>query len=171
MFCSQCGQKNPDNAEYCRNCGKKLPDIIEKDKKNSKDDIQDHLSPASQGRRFANYIIDTIGVYVFAFICGVGFYYIGLISDYTSESSYTILGWFLYFLYYLITESLWQKSIAKFITKTKVVTECGGVPEAKHIIKRSLVRLIPFDAFSFLSQYPVGWHDKWSGTRVIVDKK
>ena len=68
--------------------------------------------------------------------------------------------------------SIWSKTPAKFITKTKVITEYGEKPSFKTIFIRTLVRFVPFEAFSFLSpERPRGWHDRWSKTIVIDDIK
>ena len=72
-------------------------------------------------------------------------------------------------LYFIITEGVYQKSVGKFITGTKVVTATGGRPTFGQIVGRTFARFIPFEAFSFLSgSKPVGWHDSLSGTRVIM---
>jgi hypothetical protein len=45
----------------------------------------------------------------------------------------------------------------------------GGIPTRGQIVKRSLIRLIPFEPFSFLfRKQAIGWHDKWSDTRVVL---
>jgi hypothetical protein len=43
----------------------------------------------------------------------------------------------------------------------------GSPVDYSHILIRSLVRLIPFEHLSFVGSYPVGWHDRYSGTIVI----
>ena len=30
MFCSKCGEENPENAVFCRNCGEKLKEEVKK---------------------------------------------------------------------------------------------------------------------------------------------
>ena len=70
-------------------------------------------------------------------------------------------------MYYVFFESIWQRTPAKFLTKTKVVMVDGSKPDFKHILGRTLARLIPFDHLSFLSSHPVGWHDEFSGTLVV----
>jgi len=52
-----------------------------------------------------------------------------------------------------------------------VVDDQGAQPGVSSILRRSLSRLVPFDAFSFLGNYARGWHDKWSNTWVIDEKK
>jgi uncharacterized RDD family membrane protein YckC len=45
----------------------------------------------------------------------------------------------------------------------------GTKPTFQKIVIRSLVRIIPFEAFSLLSPNPRGWHDTLSDTIVIDD--
>jgi hypothetical protein len=48
-----------------------------------------------------------------------------------------------------------------------VVDENGNKPEYQTIMIRSLCRLIPFDALSFLGATSRGWHDSISRTYVV----
>jgi len=73
-----------------------------------------------------------------------------------------------HFFYCYIMEVRYQKTVAKFITKTKVVTSDGNIPGKGHILQRTFCRLIPFDAVSFLFTKN-GLHDRFSDTRVIKD--
>lgn len=57
------------------------------------------------------------------------------------------------------------QSVGKFITKTKVVSENGHIPTYKTLAIRNMLRLVPFDQFSFFGD--LGWYDKWSNTRVV----
>lgn len=70
-------------------------------------------------------------------------------------------------LYYVLLESTTGGTIGKFITNTRVVTLNGQKPPLKSIVIRSLVRLIPFEGFSFIGNYSNGWHDNLSGTAVV----
>lgn len=73
---------------------------------------------------------------------------------------------------YMISESLLKgKTVGKYLTKSRVLTDEGMVPDALTIIKRSLCRLIPFDALSFLGSDAYGWHDSISKTIVIDEVK
>jgi uncharacterized RDD family membrane protein YckC len=65
-------------------------------------------------------------------------------------------------------EIKFQKTIGKFITKTKVVKLNGEKPESSDIISRTFCRLIPFDRVSFLFMKN-GIHDFLSKTKVIKD--
>ncbi len=70
--------------------------------------------------------------------------------------------------YYTIMEIKFQKTIGKFITKTKVVNQKGEKPENSEIISRTFCRLIPFDRLSFILMKN-GIHDNLSKTKVIRD--
>lgn len=74
-----------------------------------------------------------------------------------------------YILYYTIFEIKYQKTIGKFITRTKVVTVDGKVPSATDIVIRTLCRFIPFDFVSFLFRRN-GFHDIFSKTKVVKDR-
>ena len=135
---------------------------------------------ASQGLRFVNLILDNILIQVVSGAVGFG---VGMIfattltiSDGTlspsDETSLELIGFFVGVFtavgYYVFTEAIFQRTPAKFITGTMVVTEDGQCPSFGQFVGRSFARLIPFEAFSFLGgSKPVGWHDSLSGTRVI----
>jgi len=70
-------------------------------------------------------------------------------------------------LYYVFFEWLFGRTPGKFITRTKVITKYGTKPNFAQIIGRTLTRLIPFEALSFLGAYYSGWHDTWSNTLVV----
>ncbi|SHI62650.1 RDD family protein [Flavobacterium terrae] len=124
-----------------------------------------NLTPSSS-LRFANFLIDTV---FFGIISQIFFIIIGSIIN-IEESlffSYVLLI-LLYVSYYTFFESNWQKTIGKFITKTKVVNFDGETPSLTEIIFRSFCRLIPFDRISFLFTKN-GFHDSISKTKVIKD--
>jgi len=81
-----------------------------------------------------------------------------------------LLEWSIYVLYYVVMEYNFQVSVGKLITGTVVVDVNGKKPTLKAIVGRSFSRLVPFDAFSFLGSDTIGWHDTWSGTRVVKKK-
>ena len=137
----------------------------------SKERIKDRIKekkynflPTTRVKRFLNFILDIIILDIFGIVLGVtGLYF-------------SMGAWFLGIIisvsYYVIFETIWSKTPAKFITKTKVITEYGEKPSFKTIFIRTLVRFVPLEAFSFLSpEHPRGWHDRWSKTIVIDDIK
>lgn len=78
------------------------------------------------------------------------------------------LGLAISFGYFVTMEFFFQRTIAKFMTGTIVVSEDGGRPTFGQILGRTAARFIPFEAFSFIgSNEPRGWHDSLSGTRVM----
>lgn len=127
--------------------------------------------PTTWLKRSLNFIIDIIILNILSLIFIVVLEIIDLL--FIIEG---IGGWFfsiiIITLYYVIFEFIWSKTPAKFITKTKVITEYGEKPSFKTVFIRTLIRSVPFEAFSFLSlRRPRGWHDRWSETIVIDDIK
>ncbi len=131
---------------------------------------------ASQGQRFTNYIIDYIFLIGLGALIGAA---VGLILGQWApeylESFYDtnrlvdyIYGFSIGIIYYSFLEGFTGRSIGKFFTKTKVVTEQGEKPDFGTIVVRSMCRYIPFNQISFLSAKETGWHDKFSKTRVVT---
>ncbi|MDR5591011.1 RDD family protein [Christiangramia sp. SM2212] len=119
--------------------------------------------------RLVNYIIDIIVAYTGSFIIAmiisliipfdfIGFEIAGLILIIAS-----------FFTYYILMEVLFQKTLGKFITRTKVVTTNGNKPSELDIVTRTFCRLIPFDRISYLFTRN-GFHDRLSNTKVIKDQ-
>jgi uncharacterized RDD family membrane protein YckC len=134
---------------------------------------------ASREKRFINMLIDIVGYYILSIAIG---YIIGLISliGFDAPLNYIltlesigelVLSIIITLTYFIVLEILTQRSLGKFITKTMVVIKDGTKPSAKDIILRSLCRLIPFDALSFLGSEGRGWHDSVSDTYVVDIKK
>lgn len=131
---------------------------------------------ASNGSRFLNYILDLVAfVIIFFLFCIALGIFIGLIGETNWISEMGELGWnlivfTLFILYYTLLEGFFGRSIGKFITGTILVDENGQKPSFGTVFKRSLCRLIPFDAFSFLGSDGRGWHDTISDTYVVNKK-
>ncbi len=131
---------------------------------------------ASQGKRFANFILDSVFYYIFSFIIGllIGIvivaYFpssIGIFNE-DSEIINYLTGFVVMFIYYSVSETLTGRTLGKLITKTKVVNEIGLCPDFGNILLRTICRFIPFDALSFFSDDKLGWHDKLSKTKVVL---
>ena len=130
------------------------------------------------GTRLANYILDYLFImaaYIFFFIIII------VIANVTNsptvisfEDENMLLLYLITFLinmfYFTLLETLTGRTMAKLITRTKVVAENGEKASLEAILIRSLCRFIPFDAFSFLGEDARGWHDTLSKTRVISVK-
>jgi uncharacterized RDD family membrane protein YckC len=122
---------------------------------------------AGKGRRFANLVIDSLAQYTVLFIVAFA---VALtapqLGDAVIEHSFIFsIGVMLF--YYVACESLFGRTVGKLITGTRVVTESGDPPSLPQVFGRTLARLVPFEPFSCLGDPPVGWHDGWSGTRVV----
>jgi len=128
--------------------------------------LQEHLE-VSSGTRLANHLLDSFvgGVIAIALVL-----IIDLFTSVYDQSGFLQMVLFLvtYFSYFFIMEVAFQKTVGKFITSTKVVTDKGEKPSVKTIALRTLGRFIPFDRISFLF-IKSGWHDMISNTKVIRD--
>jgi len=154
MYCSSCGKQIAEDSNFCDGCGSNI--ITNK--------VNEFYGVASKSTRLAHLILDNIFSY-FIFLA------IGTLMMFTLKENIAAVIMvpftFLYFfLYYLVPEFYWQKTIGKLITKTKVVREDGNRPTFGQILIRTLARLIPFEVFSFLFT-PIGWHDSLSKTIVV----
>ena len=69
-------------------------------------------------------------------------------------------------VYYSFFESITARSIGKYVTNTIVVMEDGTKPPTETILRRSLYRIVPLNALSFLWGDRI-WHDKYTDTYVV----
>jgi len=120
--------------------------------------------------RFIHLIIDTVCVYILAFMLLYFYGYFAVkVGFSTSVFSIYIILIIGYLSYYIFMENKYQKTVGKFITKTKVVTKNGSnKPSLNDIIRRTVLRLIPYDYFSFLITNN-GFHDRLSETTLVKD--
>ena len=147
-------------------------------------EVADTYPQASRLRRLVNLLIDTVaGTYLFGALLGAifglafrltGFADQGILIVYRikrwvqGDSPYIWLFFLLPLIYYFLSEALFSRSLGKLITGTKVVScNKNRKPGALQILGRTLLRLMPFEWFSFLGDDPSGWHDKLSNTKVV----
>ena len=114
-------------------------------------------SLASSGQRLIHYIVDAVFIILVAVILIVV----------VGEAIAPYAGFLGFVLYYLALEWLLGMTVAKLITRTRVVSENGRRPSFFQVLGRTACRLIPFEPFSFLGGDAIGWHDKLPRTRVI----
>lgn len=124
---------------------------------------------ASKGQRFGNYVVDIIFFYILSAILGVVIALFDLVDLMENELALQVILIFVMLLYYLLFEFFTGKTIGKYITKTRVVTEAGNKPNFGQCLGRTFSRLVPFEAFSLLGEKGIGWHDSWAKTRVIKE--
>ena len=126
---------------------------------------------AGSGARIANMLLDWIFAWLFmilcAFLLGLGLGALGNTTWYQSPVGMQLLAMALFTLYYVVFEAVFGWTMAKLITGTRVVNEDGDKPAFMNVLGRSLARSVPFEMFSFLGRTGIGWHDSWSGTRVV----
>jgi uncharacterized RDD family membrane protein YckC len=136
--------------------------------KNQKEKVESNV--VGSGIRFINFIID---FFVWLILASIISFIIGLFIQPDDRGLLLIFGYILIFGtfigYYAIMEIKFQKTVGKFITKTKVVKMNGERPENSDIITRTFCRLIPLDRISFLFTKN-GIHDSLSKTKVVKDK-
>jgi uncharacterized RDD family membrane protein YckC len=135
--------------------------------------VQPTIQAVSSGKRFMNLAIDTV-LYEILML-----FIINPLIRLVFGKAFTANFWgnwmfalLIMFLYYFVFELVFQKTPAKFITGTKVVLDDGSKPNASAIAKRTLTRLVPFEAVSMytgkeLEKKGTWWHDRWTATRVI----
>lgn len=124
-------------------------------------------SVVSSGVRLINFLIDSI-------ICLILILLESVIIGFLNQEGLIFFGYILIFGtfigYYAFMEIKFQKTVGKFITKTKVVKMSGEKPQNGDIITRTFCRLIPFDRISFLF-VKNGIHDILSKTKVVKDSE
>lgn len=190
MVCNKCGGKYLESKKFCPDDGTKLTkkEIIKKtdgdidstinkkkvisqktsglQEKFKKADYTNYII-ASSGQRFANLILDSIFIYIFAIFLG-GFLVIIEMDFILELYSDFWLGVLIYFTYYVNFETFFRgRTPAKYITRTKAVCEDGSKLTIGKAFGRTICRYIPFEVFSFFGNRPVGWHDKLPETIVI----
>lgn len=168
MFCSNCGKQIPVNSQFCQLCGAKQGVVNLAPQQTDPAPTQNQAPmTVTRGTRFTHYLLDLVIIIIGSFILEVMFSFIDIEVNEDNQMFFSL---FIVFAYYIISELIWQKSPAKFITNTKVAMKDGSKPDFAHILGRTASRLIPFEQLSFLFKTnPIGWHDKFSGTMVVPD--
>ena len=102
--------------------------------------VDPELYLASKGQRFANYILDRIGLYALIFLL------VFLTEGESASDELSDLQTILFLLilggYWVLTEYFFGKTPGKFLTGTKVVTKDGQSPSFATILGRTLCRFI-----------------------------
>lgn len=129
----------------------------------------ENLYESSKLKRFTNYIVDTI--LFFSLILNLSnIRYIlergsEIYNLFSNKWYLAVLLLFTRFLYYFITEYLFDRSPSKILSKCYVITESGDSPSFINYIERTFLRFIPFEPLLFL--FDIGVHDSVSGTQVV----
>lgn len=133
---------------------------------------------ASYGKRFGNYFIDMISYYLMAFFLGIVLGILKLLTNMdiswldNLEDGPAVLIFFIYFMvYYIFFEAVLSATPGKLITGTRVVMRDGSRPTLSAVIGRTFSRLVPLEGLSVFFGDGVAWHDEWTNTRVVDNKK
>ena len=133
---------------------------------------------ASLNQRFLNWFMDSVVLILLAFFLILIINAIAISNGNKTLPAYLMInpiGQFTFItiirlMYYIFFETLFGRTVGKFITQTIVVDENGERVKHEVILIRSLCRLIPFYEFSFFGIPTRGWHDSISKT-FVVDKR
>ena len=133
------------------------------------------LYQASHGKRFLNYLVDEVIIYIVwrVLIFNLVIKLLTAVYVYTESKAalYTLTFLIVYaisFFFLAGLESLTGgKTIGKMMTRTRAVNQDGTRISPKTAFLRSLSRCVPFEAFSALGAPCFPWHDKWTNTFVI----
>lgn len=135
---------------------------------------------ASRSQRFLNLIID-LGVQyiIWVSIIETAIMILSLSHYYALSERIKMMGLpmqffsggLVMFFYYALMEIYFSRTIAKYFTKTQVVTRNGAKPNGFAIMTRTACRLIPFEFLSFFGSNSRGWHDTLSRTYVVKKEK
>lgn len=125
---------------------------------------------AGKGRRFLTFVIDYIGFYLLAILVGIALGLAGAADavQAMNKAEEFLFGIVIITAYYLFFEGLWGRTPGKFVTGTRVTDLQGRPPAFGGVCKRTLARMVPFEAFTFFGT--TGFHDKASRTQVVLTR-
>jgi uncharacterized RDD family membrane protein YckC len=134
---------------------------------------------ASHTQRFLNLVIDTTIQFLLFFIVlvflaakahenGDKTFMTNFVNNTILQYSITIA---IALFYYNVFEIVTSRTVGKYVTQTIVVDVNGEKANSDMILIRSLCRLIPFNALSFIGITARGWHDRISKTYVVHRNK
>lgn len=138
-------------------------------------DMDLEYSRANSGKRMANYLIDLIAFYIILFFVAMAieFFFPDSITEMEINPFVDrLISIFFYGLVMFVIETCFQgKSLGKLITGTRAVMVNGETLSFEKALIRNFVRAVPFNAISGLGTPCSPWHDNWSDTIVVDEKK
>ncbi|MEO5682717.1 MAG: RDD family protein [Chitinophagaceae bacterium] len=137
------------------------------------------LVPAAMAKRLCNYLID---FFIFCFLLAILLIVINpvyplmqkMLAKQPVDFTEQLMINFLYGLYMAVMETVLKgKTLGKYITGTRAVSQEGLPVDAQTAFKRGLIRIIPFpfEQLSMLLFPPYPWHDKWTNSFVVDESK
>jgi uncharacterized RDD family membrane protein YckC len=127
---------------------------------------EEELEAAGLGSRLINYLFDVLGIVLFSMAIGTLLGSLGQEKLLLDELNRNLIGCGTIIFYYVFWEGITGRTPGKLVTGTYVVTDEGLKPSFATILGRTLCRLIPLEAFSFILG-SIGFHDRLSHTRVV----
>lgn len=155
-----------------------IPEAAASGETNLLDDVEYILYQASGGKRFLNYLIDSL-VFYLAWRLVVVYWFVSVLVWVNFPLGDTFLLYLVSFLGVSLFLGLiiagfeavtGGKTIGKYITGTRAVTDQGVRISPKKALLRFLVRQVPFEPLSALGSPSFPWHDRWTKT-VVIDEK
>lgn len=126
---------------------------------------------ANRWRRLVNFVVDQLCFgFVASLLMAIVAVVVGRDVDSLVDADWKVYTFLIAasLLYYVSCESIAGRTLGKLLTGTRTVAVSGERPSFEQILLRTLVRLVvPFEFLSFLRHDAVGFHDRWSGTRVV----
>jgi uncharacterized RDD family membrane protein YckC len=122
------------------------------------------MNLASNGQRFATFLLDYLGMTICSGVVG---FVLALLGGAELAPLSSLLGILVMLGYYAGFEAAFGRTPGKMVVGTRVVTTTGGEPSFGQCLGRTFARCVPFEPFSFFGTDAVGWHDRWTNTRVI----
>lgn len=116
------------------------------------------MNEITKGTRIINYLIDII---VISILSGV----LNMLSHFVRP---LMVYYVVYLSYYFLFEYFRGQTLGKMITNTIIVDINNSKPGLMKILYRTILRLNPFDAFSYLFGQEQGGHDLLSKTRLKI---
>jgi len=114
-------------------------------------------------KRFLNFVIDAFFILVITLVIIVIISFLDL-----NIVRFKYLNPLVALLYYVVMEGLLEKTIGKYITKTKVKYLDEKHHRLFYVLIRTFTRMIPFEPISVILNWKcLMWHDLLSKSRVV----
>lgn len=123
----------------------------------------DMVAFTSTGHRFVHYLFDVLFLFPL-WLSAFQFMSIGRNGSGIAQLAVQFVFGTSYLLYCFLSEAIFKQTLGKMVTRSCVVSD-GVELSTGRVFRRTLARLIPFDAFSFL--FGAKWHDRASATAVV----
>jgi hypothetical protein len=123
----------------------------------------DMVAFTTTGHRFVHYLLDVLFLLPF-WLSAFQLMNIGSYGSEMTELGVRFVFGTSYLLYCFLSEAIFKQTLGKIVTRSCVVAD-GVELSTGRVFRRTMARLIPFDAFSFL--FGANWHDRASATAVV----